>query len=629
MKKLKAKKMAAFLMSAAMGLSLCACGNGNAENTAADNVETTKESVAETPAETESESTEAGNEGESTPSGEASIDFEDGLFAFVGNDKTVSPSSDDAVFSVEDYNGSKALKVTTQGKAPYIGFQMDALLGDKVSSLKTVEVTIGIENPDGEFYACSGNIYGLVGEENTKTNEAWSVYLETGNPKVARYTVPDDQTFGADNSLVISLETDNGMNAGAAQANLYIDNVVFLDADGNVLEADTSAEYVAASTGDDRSNLYAVSGAVNFEGFACKGDGWAQDGFEMPQEIIDALVPGSVVEISYTSENGDMWLVMPDAEAGWMRVGNGDGDVFAYHNNAGNIAQVTYEQLAAICGDDVSTWGARMQCEASGAWEVTSVKVGTKSNPIAVSGAVNFEGFACKGDGWAQDGFEMPQEIIDALVPGSVVEVSYSSENGDMWLVMPDAEAGWMRVGNGDSDVFAVCDGSKCYVTYEQIASICGDDVSTWGARIQCEASGAWEVYGVKVGTAQEMQVLSQPVNFEGFACSGDGWAQNGFEMPQEIIDALVPGAVVSVSYSSENGDMWLVIPDAEAGWMRVGNGDGDVFAAANGSVCQVTYEQIASICGDDVSTWGTRIQCEASGAWEVYSVVVGTAAEE
>ena len=628
---MKAKKMAAFLMSAAMGISLCACGNGNAENTSADNVETTQETVQESAAETpaEDESAEAGNEGETTPSGEASIDFEDGLFGFVGNDKVVSPSSDDAVFSVEDYNGSKALKVTTQGKAPYIGFQMDALLGDKVSSLKTVEVTIGIENPDGEFNACSGNIYGLVGEDNTKTNEAWSVYLETGNPKVARYTVPDNQTFDANNSIVISLETDNGMNAGAAQANLYIDNVVFLDADGNVLEADTSAEYVAASTGDDRSNLYAVSGAVNFEGFACKGDGWAQDGFDMPQEIIDALVPGSVVEITYTSENGDMWLVMPDAEAGWMRVGNGDSDIFAYRNNAGNIAQITYEQIAEVCGDDVSTWGARMQCEASGAWEVTSVKVGTKSTPITVVGAVDFEGFACKGDGWAQDGFEMPQEIIDALVPGSVVEVSYSSENGDMWLVIPDAEAGWMRVGNGDGDVFATCDGSKCYVTYEQIASICGDDVSTWGARIQCEASGAWEVYGVKVGTAQEMPVLGQIVNFEGFACSGDGWAQDGFEMPQEIIDALVPGAVVTISYSSENGDMWLVIPDAEAGWMRVGNGDGDVFAAYNGSVCQLTYEQIASICGDDVSTWGARMQCEASGAWEVYSVGVGTPAEE
>ena len=624
---MKAKKMTALLLSVAMGVSLCACGGKDAQNTSTGTPESQQAAEAGTEQAQTEASEEKAPEAQAAP-GEVSIDFEDGLFGFIGNDKTASGAADDSVFSIEDYNGSKALKVTAQGKQPFVGIQADALLGDNASKLKTVELTIGTENPDGQFFACSGNIYGFVGEENTKTNEAWSVYLENGNPKTVSYTVPNNQSFGAGNFIVVSLETDTGKDKGAAQANMYIDNIVFKDADGNVLSADTSAEYVAASTGADRANLYVVTKAVNFEGFACKGDGWAQNGFDMPQEILDALVPGSVVEISYTSDNGDMWLVMPDAAAGWMRVGNGDGDVFAYRNNAGNIAQITYEQLASVCGDDVSTWGARMQCEASGAWEVSSIKVGMRSNPIAAVGTVNFEGFVCSGDGWAQNGFDMPQEILDALVPGSVVEISYMSDNGDMWLVMPDAAAGWMRVGNGDGDVFAVCDGSKCYLTYEQIASICGDDVSTWGARMQCEASGAWEVYGVKVGKVQEMKVLSQPTAFEGFVCSGDGWAQNGFDMPQEILDALVPGAVVQVSYKSDNGDMWLVIPDAAAGWMRVGNGDGDVFASCTGSVCQLTYEQIASICGDDVSTWGARMQCEASGAWEVYSVVVGIPAE-
>ena len=119
---------------------------------------------------------------------------------------------------------------------------------------------------------------------------------------------------------------------------------------------------------------------------------------------------------------------------------------------------------------------------------------------------MNFEGFAVSGGGWSQDGFDMPQEILDALVPGSVVEISYSSENGDMWIVMPDSENGWMRVGQGNADGSnsdsAIFDGSKCYITYEQIAAVCGDDVSKWGARMQCEASGAWEVYSVKVGSA-------------------------------------------------------------------------------------------------------------------------------
>ena len=101
-----------------------------------------------------------------------------------------------------------------------------------------------------------------------------------------------------------------------------------------------------SSSGRDSSNLFAVKGAVNFEGFATSADAWAQDGFDMPQEVIDALVPGSVVEIEYKSETGNMWLVIPDAEKGWMRVGQAGTDDPALCN--GTYAQITYEQLAAL-----------------------------------------------------------------------------------------------------------------------------------------------------------------------------------------------------------------------------------------------------------------------------------------
>ncbi len=634
---MKAKKVMALFLAAAMTLSLAACGGSGAAT------ETSSEPTAEeAPAENaDAEAPAESVEETETGAGEVSIDFEDGVFGFVGNDKSVNTASDDAVFSVEDYNGSKALKVTPQGKMPYVGIQADALLGDAVSSLKTIELTIGTENPDGKFFASSGNIYAFAGEDNEKLSQGWSVYLEDANPKTVTYTLPDGKSFVAGNYIVVSLETDNGKTKGATQANMYIDNIVFKDADGNVLNADTSAEYVAASTGADRSNLFAVTGAVEFADFACTGDGWSQNGFDMPQEILDALVPGSVVEITYSSESGNMWIVMPDAAAGWMRVGvgnaDGSGSDAAYINSSKNICQITYEQIAAVCGDDVSTWGARMQCESDAAWEVTSVKVGKQAPAYAAVGAVDFTGFACTGDGWGQNGFDMPQEIIDALVPGSVVEITYSSESGDMWIVMPDAAAGWMRVGVGNADGSgsddAVADGSKCYITYEQIAAVCGDDVSTWGARMQCESDTAWEVFAVKVGTAKEFKPLKNLVEFPDFACTGDGWGQNGFAMPQEILDALVPGAVVTISYTSETGDLWVVMNEAAAGWMRVGQGNADGSgsdsAVFNGSTCQVTYEQIAALCGEDVSTWGSTMQCESSGAWEVMSVAVGQSAAE
>ncbi|MGN1179761.1 MAG: hypothetical protein ACI4SD_01005 [Suilimivivens sp.] len=633
---MKAKKIMALCLATAMTVSIVGCGGGNAATETAG--EATAEPAAEENVEASAETEAAEETAEVT--GEVSIDFEDGLFGFVGNDKTANSASDDSVFSVEDYNGSKALKVTPQGKMPYVGIQADALLGDSAGSLKTIELTVGTENPDGKFFASSGNIYAFLGEDNAKSNTGWSVYLEDANPKVISYTIPDDKTFGEGNYFVVSLETDNGKTKGATQANMYIDNIVFKDASGNVLKADTSVEYVSASAGADRSNLCAVTGAVEFANFACTGDAWSQNGFDMPQEIIDALVPGSVVEITFSSESGDMWIVMPDAAAGWMRVGQGNADGSgsddAYINNSGNICQITYEQIAAVCGDDVSSWGARMQCESDSAWEVQAVKVGKKAPSYALADAVDFADFACKGDGWSQNGFDMPQAIIDALVPGSVVEITYSSESGDMWIVMPDAAAGWMRVGQGNADGSgsddAVSDGSKCYITYEQIAAVCGDDVSTWGARMQCEADAAWEVYGVKVGTAKEFKMLNNLVEFPDFATKGDGWSQAGFTMPQEILDALVPGSVVTISYSSDNGEIWVVMNEAAAGWMRVGQGNADGSgsdsAVFNGSTCQVTYEQIAALCGDDVSTWGSTMQCEASGAWEVYSVAVGKAAE-
>ena len=185
-----------------------------------------------------------------------------------------------------------------------------------------------------------------------------------------------------------------------------------------------------------------------------------------------------------------------------------------------------------------------------------------------------------------------------------------------------------MRCGQGT----AACDGSKCYVTYEQIEEMCGPDKATWGAMMQCESQTEWEVYGLRVGTKVEYPVLGGFVDFPDFVKSAGGWAQDGLEMPQEIIDALVPGAVVEISFASEDNTMWIVMPDSAAGWMRVAQGTA---AIADGKA-YITYEQIVAACGEDKSTWGARMQCEAQTAWEVYGVRVGkgpvpagTAAEE
>ncbi|MDE6743110.1 MAG: hypothetical protein K2J95_04415, partial [Lachnospiraceae bacterium] len=486
--KIAKKLLSVLLATVLVTASLTACGGDGAETTGGNETETGTEVDDTVPVDDAA--------GVDTPATAASVDFEDGASAFVKMN-LLKGTPDESLLSVVDFNGSKALYVeNVSGKSMFVGINVSALVGNKITDISTITMDIGTSRADGSFAAVSGYLYAYTGEKNEEVKgDSWSVYLETANPKTAVFDVSGAGfVAGADNYIILSKETDNNT---ASAASLYIDNITFLDASGNVIEADTSVDFGSPegfeSAGTDLSNLCGITDAVVFEGFETSGDGWSQVGFTMPQDILDALVPGSVVQIEYASENGDMWIVMNEAEAGWSRVGVGNIDgsesSAAYINNSKNICQITYEQIAEKCSDDVSTWGTTMQCEASGAWQVYSVKVGQRAPHYAVADAVTFEGFATKGDAWSQAGYTMPQEILDALVPGAIVEISYTSETGDMWIVMNEAEAGWSRVGVGNIDGSgsspAVFDGSKCYVTYEQIAEKCGDDVSTWGTTMQ------------------------------------------------------------------------------------------------------------------------------------------------
>ncbi len=549
---------------------------------------------------------------------EVSLDFEDGNAGFVAVYEGMANSAS-ATLEVVPYNGSNAMKVTNgNGKVPYIAFDVLSLLGEKAADVASVEMTMGIENPDGKFYACSGEMKLFTGGSLSKMARAWSVYMEKKNPKVAVFEM-GEEAFSEDAPLmVVTLSVDNGSAKGAAPAVLYVDDVRFLDAEGNVIAADSAASFNAPEGfggGADMSNLqYLGTDAVELEGMAGLSAGaWSQDGVTMTDEFKAALVPGAVVEISYSSESGDIWLVMPDAAAGWSRI----EQQTAVTNLSHSTAQITFEQIAAVLGDDISAWGDRMQCESSGAWEVYGVKVGQPTGLQNLANKVSIDGFEKSGSAWGQDGIELTEEQWAMMKPGAVIEINYSSESGDMWIVLPWAEAGWTRI----EQQTAACNGSICQISYEQIAAVLGDDVSKWGTMLQCESSGAWEVYGVSIASAAFVPVKGN-VLMDGFAPSGAAWSQDGLELTEEQIAMLVPGAVITIQYESENGDMWIVMPDAAAGWSRIQQQT----AACDGSVCQITYEQIAEVCGDDVSAWGGRMQCEASGAWTVFAAYIGTA---
>lgn len=546
------------------------------------------------------------------------IDFEDGAAAFAGV-MAYRGNADSSDITVADFNGSKAMKIESKGKVPYIAFNLEGLLGENLPKVRSIRMDIGIdEGPDGKFYAVSGLLYTLTGADQVETTHDWSVYLAKKNPRTFTFTLGETEVFTADsgNYMVLSKEVDNyATKHSATPLPFYVDNIAFLDADGNALPVDTAAVYVKPNTGRDLSNLAVVQNATEIETGTLKNGGWAQT--DMPAGTMDLLVPGSVLELDYASADGTMWIVIPDAQAGWMRVGAFEDT--SYRNNSRSIAQITYEQIAAVCGEDKSTWGGRVQVEAMSDYEVYAARVGTPVNQIIAADAVDFTTGTVSGGGWAQA--DLSSDIMNALVPGSVIVMDYASEDGSMWIVIPDAQVGWSRIGmEGGTHI----DG-KCYVTYEQIAAVCGEDKSTWGGRVQAEAMSSWEVYAVCVGKKTEFVPVHDVTEFAMDPISNGGWAQT--DLPGGIIEALQPGMVITLTYESADNSIWVVVPDSQAGWMRVG-GCGNGNAAANGSVAQISYEQIAQLCGEDKATWGTRLQGEAMSDWTIYSIAVGYAAK-
>ena len=491
------KKILSCFLAGAMVLSLAACGGKTNE-----------------PASNDGSTTPAEGQDNTVADEAASIDFEDGNMGFV-EAYMQKGDAGQVELSIVDYNGSKALQVkNVDEKVPYVAFDATSLLGADVAKVASVEMTVGVSYDDGSFNAVAGDLIAWSGEDLTESTDPWSVYMENQNPKKAVMTLGEGEEFVADagNIFMINLKTDNGLTDGKGAATLYIDNIRFLDAAGNLLTADSSVAFAApagfeGSTGVD-PNLFIVSGAVEFAGFACTGDAWSQNGFDIPEDVLAALVPGSVVELSYTSESGDLWTVFPDSAAGWMRVGvgNADGSGSADATCYDGKCYVPYDMIVAALGEDSSAWGGRLQAESDTAWEVYSVNVVTATPMTPAGNYVAFEGAACSGDAWSQNGADITEEVLAALVPGSVVTINFTSESGDLWIVMPDSAAGWMRVGVGNADgsgsADAACLNGTCQVTYDMLAAVLGEDTSTWGGRMQFESDTAWEVYSVSVGRA-------------------------------------------------------------------------------------------------------------------------------
>ena len=493
-------KLFACLLAGALALSLTACGKPSSSSTDATS------GTSENP-------TSGENPGTTTE--EVSVDFEDGKFGFVAPYLGVAGSSE-VELSIADFGGSKALKIdNVGGKTPYIGIDVTSLLGDKVADVATIEANFGVSYESGKFSPVVGVFTTWTGEDLTQTNYKWTVYLENKNPYKGKFDI-SATPFVAGNKNIVTLglnTTANGVDAAAVKtATIYVDNIRFLDKDGKIIVADTSAEFDEPDGFAPAEGGELLTDLVTFEGFEISGGAWGQNGLELTEDFLNAIVPGSVIEVTAGADMADgVWILFPDSSAGWMRVGAPSGATTSDADTPavviGNKTYITYEQIVAVVGEDKANWGARLQCESNADWAVVSVKVGKKA--ISLGSTVDFEGFETSGGAWGQNGFDLTEDFLNAIVPGSIIEVTAGADMADgVWILFPDSSAGWMRVGapsgatTSDADTPATVQGNKTYITYEQIVAVVGEDKANWGARLQCESNADWAVVSVKVGTS-------------------------------------------------------------------------------------------------------------------------------
>ena len=313
---MKKRKIFAVVMAAVMTLSLVACG----EPTGNEVTPTTAPTATTTP----TQAPVVDPEPTTAPAvvDEISVDFEDGNYGFAMV-RTKPRKADLSNISLVDYNGSKALFVENQGGTEmHLGIDVDAILGDKVTEVRKITMTVGEQHPDGKFAAMSGYLAVFTGENLEETQlETWAVYMAKKNPKTVTFTLPEGTAFTAGNDNYITLVKND--DAGAALGSFYIDDIRFYDAAGNVLKGDTTVVmeapngFLAAVEEDEEpsANVVKVAGDAAYVG------DWCQSAV-VPNDVLAQFAGKDVnVKVKFELTNDKDYYIWAPMDGAWGKLG--------------------------------------------------------------------------------------------------------------------------------------------------------------------------------------------------------------------------------------------------------------------------------------------------------------------
>jgi hypothetical protein len=293
------------------------------------------------------------------------IHFTGGKYGFLSVDE--SPAGASRVkLSLVDYRGGKAVRAEINGNGtPYIVIDASSILGKSVGSLREMWVTIGVENPSGEFYAVSGDIRAYSGADRTESRDPWSVYLPHKNPNIARVVLDEGEEFipGAHNFFILTRKEDVALGEGRPPSNLVISEIHFFDADGKEMRVNPDAVFSAPEGfGElDRSNLLPAGGEIFIEKSDGTSKNWGQavaldtakNGGPFDASL---LGPDVVITVYYASAAPpelilQSWTQGAPEGSGWAKTAP------AAVNNSASAAQYTYAGMAAAFGTgDFALW---------------------------------------------------------------------------------------------------------------------------------------------------------------------------------------------------------------------------------------------------------------------------------
>jgi hypothetical protein len=231
------------------------------------------------------------------------IDFEDGDYSFVY--LNLDDGSDNSVLSVEDYDGSKQLKVDVQqtGKVPKVWFDLDKITTrDNTIQISTIEMDLTfVPKSETEMVGWAGGVIASAGgfdQNNTQGSQINPNWTQTdwASEDENAYTEGMPAKVHATKKFLLpaSKYTAEGTNPffgimrWAADTNyvMYVDNIVLKDKDGNALPVGVTAAATEEAATTEEAAAEETTAAVE----------------ETTAEVTEAATEAEVVEDTAAEE---------------------------------------------------------------------------------------------------------------------------------------------------------------------------------------------------------------------------------------------------------------------------------------------------------------------------------------